>query len=92
MKTLWDIVWEIVGRIAYDGIPSLFRRDLPKPIHRLRLAAWTVVIAGAVLFFLTDVPSLAAHRRLFKSAVLGGVVLFVALLVAMTLLGKRWKR
>lgn len=92
MKTLWDIVWEIVGRIAFDGVPSLFRRDLPKPIHRLRLAAWTVVIAGAVLFFLTDVPSLAAHRRLLKSAVLGGLVLFVALLVAMTLLGKRWKR
>lgn len=77
-----ELLLEIVGRIAFDGIPSLFRRNLPKSIHRLRLAAWTVAIASAVLFFLTDVPSLAEHRRLLKSAVLGGLVIFAAILVA----------
>ena len=76
------LLLEIVGRIAFDGIPSLFRRNLPKPIHRLRLAAWIVAIASASLFFLTDVPSLEAHRRLLKSAVLGGLVIFGAILVA----------
>ncbi len=80
-----ELLLDIVG----DGIPALFRRNLPKPIHRLRLAAWTVAIASVSLFFLTDVPSLEAHRRLLKGAVLGGLVLFVAILVAIVVCKKR---
>ena len=77
--------------IASDGIPSLFRRNLPEPVHRLRLAAWIFLAATAVLFILTEVPSLEADRRLLKGAALGGLAILVALLVAMTLMLKHRK-
>ena len=80
-----NFLFDVIVRIAFDGIPSLFRRNLPKSIHRLRLAAWIVVIVGVVSFFLTEVPSLETYRQLLKTAVLGGLVIFVAVLVAMTL-------
>ena len=80
-----NLLFDTIVSIAFDGIPSLFRRNLPKSIHRLRLAAWIVVIVGVVSFFLTEVPSLETYRQLLKTAVLGGIVIFVAVLVAMTL-------
>ena len=86
-----NFLFDVIVRIAFDGIPSLFRRNLPKPIHRLRLAAWIVVIVGVVSFFLTEVPSLETYRQLLKTAVLGSIVIFVAVLVAMTLLLKSQK-
>jgi CHASE1-domain containing sensor protein len=80
-----------VMEIASDGIPSLFRSNLPEPVHRLRLAAWIFLAATAVLFILTEVPSLEADRRLLKGAALGGLAILVALLVAMTLMLKHRK-
>ena len=80
-----NFLFDVIVRIAFDSIPSLFRRNLPKPIHRLRLAAWIIVIVGMVSFFLTEVPSLETYRQLLKTAVLGSIVIFVAVLVAMTL-------
>ena len=80
-----NLLFDTIVSIASDGIPSLFRRNLPKSIHRLRLAAWIVVIVVVVSFFLTEVPSLETYRQLLKTAVLGGLVIFVAVLVAMTL-------
>ena len=49
MNSPVDIVLEIISRIAVDGVPSLFRRNLPKPVHRLRTMAWTVII-GSLAF------------------------------------------
>ena len=86
-----NFLFDTIASIAFDGIPSLFRRNLPKPIHRLRLAAWIVVIAVVVSFFLTEVPSLETYRQLLKTAVLGGLVIFVVVLVAMTLALKSQK-
>ena len=86
-----NLLFDTIVSIAFDGIPSLFRRNLPKPIHRLRLAAWIVVIVGMVLFFLTEVPSLEMYRQLLKTAVLGGLVILVVILVAMTLALKSQK-
>ena len=86
-----NLLFDTIASIAFDGIPSLFRRNLPKPIHRLRLAAWIVVIVGMVSFFLTEVPSLETYRRLLKTAVLGVIVVFVAVLVTMTLALKSQK-
>jgi len=86
-----NLLSDMIARIAVDGIPSLFRRNLPKPIHRLRLAAWIIVIVVVVSFFLTEVPSLETYRQLFKTAVLGGIVIFVAVLVAMTITLKSQK-
>ena len=86
-----NFLLDVIASIALDGIPSLFRRNLPKPIHRLRLAAWIVVIVVVVSFFLTEVASLEAYRRLLKTAVLGGLVILVAVLVAMTLVLKSQK-
>ena len=86
-----SFLFDVIARIAFDGIPSLFRRNLPKPIHRLRLAAWIIVIVGMVSFFLTEVPSLETYRRLLKTAVLGFIVVFVTILVAMTLALKSQK-
>ena len=80
-----NLLFDAIASIAFDGIPSLFRRNLPKPIHRLRLAAWIVVIVVVVSFFLTEVPSLEMYRQLLKTAVLGGLVILVVILVAMTL-------
>ena len=85
------LLFDTIVSIAFDGIPSLFRRNLPKPIHRLRLAAWIVVIVVVVSFFLTEVPSLEMYRRLLKTAVLGGLVILVAVLIAMTLVLKSQK-
>ena len=86
-----NLLFDMIARIAVDGIPSLFRRNLPKPIHRLRLAAWIIVIAVVVSFFLTEVPSLEMYRQLLKTAVLGGLVILVVILVAMTLALKSQK-
>ena len=86
-----NLLFDTIVSIAFDGIPSLFRRNLPKPIHRLRLAAWIVVIVVVVSFFLTEVPSLEMYRRLLKTAVLGGLVILVAVLIAMTLVLKSQK-
>ena len=86
-----NLLFDMIVRIAFDGIPSLFRRNLPKPIHRLRLAAWIIVIVGMVSFFLTEVPSLEMYRQLLKTAVLGGIVILVLILVAMTLALKSQK-
>ena len=86
-----NLLFDAIASIAFDGIPSLFRRNLPKPIHRLRLAAWIVVIVVVVSFFLTEVPSLEMYRQLLKTAVLGGLVIFVVILVAMTLALKSQK-
>ena len=86
-----SFLFDTIARIAFDGIPSLFRRNLPKPIHRLRLAAWIIVIVGMVSFFLTEVPLLETYRRLLKTAVLGFIVVFVTILVAMTLALKSQK-
>ena len=86
-----NFLFDVIVRIAFDGIPSLFRRNLPKPIHRLRLAAWIIVIVGMASFFLTEVPSLETYRQLLKTAVLGVIVVFVVVLVAMTLALKSQK-
>ena len=86
-----NLLFDAIASIASDGIPSLFRRNLPKPIHRLRLAAWIVVIVVVVSFFLTEVPSLEMYRQLLKTAVLGGIVILVVILVAMTLALKSQK-
>ena len=86
-----NLLFDVIVRIAFDGIPSLFKRNLPKPIHRLRLAAWIIVIVGMVSFFLTEVPSLEMYRQLLKTAVLGGIVILVVILVAMTLALKSQK-
>ena len=86
-----NLLFDMIVRIAFDGIPSLFRRNLPKPIHRLRLVAWIIVIVGMVSFFLTEVSSLETYRQLLKTAVLGGIVIFVAVLVTMTLALKSQK-
>ena len=86
-----NLLFDAIASIAFDGIPSLFRRNLPKPIHRLRLAAWIVVIVVVVSFFLTEVPSLEMYRQLLKTAVLGGLVILVVILVAMTLALKSQK-
>ena len=86
-----NFLFDVIVRIAFDGIPSLFRRNLPKPIHRLRLAAWIIVIVGMVSFFLTEVPSLETYRQLLKTAVLGVIVVFVVVLIAMTLALKSQK-
>lgn len=86
-----NLLFDTIVSIAFDGIPSLFRRNLPKLIHRLRLAAWIVVIVVVVSFFMTEVPSLETYRRLLKTAVLGGLVILVVVLVAMTLVLKSQK-
>ena len=86
-----NLLFDAIASIAFDGIPSLFRRNLPKPIHRLRLGAWIVVIVVVVSFFLTEVPSLEMYRQLLKTAVLGGLVILVVILVAMTLALKSQK-
>ena len=86
-----NLLFDTIASIASDGIPSLFRRNLPKSIHRLRLAAWIVVIVVVVSFFLTEVPSLEMYRQLLKMAVLGGLVILVVVLVAMTLVLKSQK-
>ena len=86
-----NLLFDTIVSIAFDGIPSLFRRNLPKPIHRLRLAAWTVLIVVVVSFLLTEVPSLEMYRQLLKTAVLGGLVILVVILVAMTLALKSQK-
>ncbi len=86
-----NLLFDMIGSIASDGIPSLFRRNLPKPIHRLRLAAWSIVIVVVVSFFLTEVPSLETYRQLLKTAVLGGLVILVVILVTMTLVLKSQK-
>ena len=86
-----NLLFDVIASIAFDGIPSLFRRNLPKPIHRLRLAAWIIAIVGMVSFFLTEVPSLEMYRQLLKTAVLGGLVILVVILVAMTLALKSQK-
>ena len=83
-----ELLFRTVLDIALDGIPSLFRRNLPKPIHRLRLATWVIVLAIGVSFFLTYVPSLEAYRRLLKSTVVGSLVMLIAVLTAMTLMLK----
>ena len=86
-----NFLFDTIASIAFDGIPSLFRRNLPKPIHRLRLAAWIVAIVVVVSFFLTEVPSLETYRQLLKTVVLGGLAIFVVILVAMTLVLKSQK-
>ena len=83
-----ELLFRTVLDIALDGIPSLFRRNLPKPIHRLRLATWVIVLAIGVSFFLTYVPSLEAYRSLLKSTVVGSLVMLIAVLAAMTLMLK----
>ena len=80
-----------VGEIVFQGIPSLFRRNLPRPVHRLRLAAWVILAGTAGLFILTEMPSMEAERRLLKGVVLGGLALLAAVLAAMTLILKRGK-
>ena len=86
-----NFLFDTIASIAFDGIPSLFRRNLPKSIHRLRIAAWIIVIVVVVSFFLTEVPSLEMYRQLLKTAVLGGIVILVVILVAMTLALKSQK-
>ena len=49
------------------------------------------MIVVMVSFFLTEVPSLEIYRQLLKTAVLGGLVILVAILVAMTLVLKSQK-
>ena len=83
-----ELLFRTVLDIALDGIPSLFRRNLPKPIHRLRLATWVIVLAIGVSFFLIYVPSLEVYRRLLKITVVGGLVMLIAVLAAMTLMLK----
>ena len=83
-----NLLFSTVLDIAFDGIPSLFRRNLPKPVHSLRLVTWGIVLAVGVLFFLTSVPSLDAYRSLLKSTVFGGLVMLIAVLAAMTLMLK----
>ena len=49
------------------------------------------MIVVVVSFFLTEVSSLETYRQLLKTAVLGGIVIFVAVLVTMTLALKSQK-
>ena len=86
-----NLLFDTISRIAFDGIPALCRRNLPKSIHRLRLVAWVIAIVVVVFFFLAEDPSLEAYRQLLKTAVLGGIVFFIAILVAMTLALKSQK-
>lgn len=88
MNSPVDIVLEIVSRIAVDGVPSLFRRNLPKPVHRLRTMAWTVIIGSLIAFFVADAPALAANRFLLKAISVCGLIIVIGDLVAMTLILK----
>ncbi len=86
------ILFDTILDTALSGVPALFRRNLPKPVQRLRLVAWIVVIVVVASFFLTAVPSLEVYRQLLKTAVLGGLVILIVVLIAMTLVLKSQKK
>lgn len=91
MNSPVDIVLGIIGRIALDGIPALFRQNLPKPVQRLRIMAWTVIICSLICFFVADTPALAAYRTLLNAMAGCGLIIVIADLVAMTLVLKSRK-
>ena len=89
---MWFLVLEIALEMAIiigiDVIPSLFRRNLPKPIHRLRLATWVIVLAIGVSFLLIYEPSLEPYRLLLKITVVGSLVMLIAVLAVMAFMLK----
>ncbi len=80
MEHLFDLVT--------DGISILSKRDLPKPIHRLRVAAWAILFVGVVCFALTFAQSLVTIRLILKFVVIGTLVIFIGALVALNLWSK----
>ena len=83
-----EIVLGTAFYIAAECIPSLFRRNLPKPIHRLRLATWVIVLAIGVSFLLIYEPSLEPYRLLLKITVVGSLVMLIAVLAVMAFMLK----
>ncbi len=80
-----DFLFRIVIDIGLDGIPSLFKTNLSKSVHRLRIIAWFVIMAFVVSFFLTYVSSLEPHTRILKNIALGNFVIFIVTLASITL-------
>ncbi len=91
MSLLIDMIWELLALLVIDGFPSLFRRNLPKPVHRLRVSAWILVLVCLVCFVSVYVPSFEAHRGLLKRVTIGSMVFLMAVMVTMTLLLKAGK-
>lgn len=75
-------------RLVFDGISILFKRNLPKALHRLRIMAWVFLFLGVVCFALTLSPSLLTIRQILKSAVVGNLVIFMGALVVLNLWSK----
>ena len=63
--------------LVTDGIAILFKVELPKPIHRLRIAAWSILFTGVVCFALTFSPSLVTIQQILKFVVIGTLVIFM---------------
>lgn len=74
--------------VVFDGISILYKRNLPKALHRLRVMAWVLLFLGVVCFALTFPPSLLTIRQILKSAVVGILVIFMTALVALNLWSK----
>lgn len=74
--------------LVVDGIVILFKWDLPKPIHRLRIVAWATLFTGVVCFVLTLAPSLVTIQQILKYVVIGTLVIFMGMLVALNLWSK----
>ena len=75
-------------RLVIDGISILFKRNLPKALHRLRIVAWVFLFLAVVCFALTFSPSLVTIRQMLKSAVVGTLVIFAGTLVVLNLWSK----
>ncbi len=91
MSPFIDMIWELVALLVIDGFPSLFRRNLSKPVHRLRVSAWILILLSLVCFVSVYVPSFEAHRGLLKRVTIGSLMILLAVMVAMTLLLKAGK-
>lgn len=77
--------------LVFDGISILFKRNLPKALHRLRVMAWVFLFVGVVCFALTFSPSFVTIRQMLKFAVVGILVIFMGTLVALNLWSKYLK-
>ncbi len=74
--------------LVIDGISILFKWNLPKAVHRLRVVAWVLFFLVVVCFALTFSPSLVTIRQILKFAVVGILVIFIGVLVALNLWSK----
>ncbi len=79
---------DLLLRLVIDGISILFKRHLPKALHRLRVMAWVFLFLGVVCFALTLSTSLVTIRQILKFAVVGILVIFMSALVALNLWSK----